>query len=330
MSEQSKTVKPKKAKAKAKKLPVIWLFVLLLFILSIAGIALGALSVFSNFKNEQLPWQHAKAKEQQELFVANNMSHIHRLQEQLNQLNAVLVRRQQAAGANKAKQAVVSVPHFVSAKLYLQLARAELVALGNIKSANSLLLEAQHALAASGQSKLAVKVKDQLAKLKALPTTSYLQLSKQAAALKKQLASLSFRLPIDLKTNQPKTKQDKNEPFYQRALNQSWARIRGLLVIRDNQDVDKLQLTDSARLSTLAMIQYQLNLALSEADQGNWGLYAKSLKAVSAKATVAFEHNAAYQAFSEKLKAFESVSENKQQQGLKALIQMTQKQLGGE
>lgn len=324
---------PPKKKVKSKKLPLQAIFIAGTLVVAAVGVALGGLAVYTDYSHQVLPWQGKKPASNQLLLIADNTGSIHALQMQLDQINAAMVHAN-SPSTNTAKahpQTVLSHPAKLgSAKLYFELAKAELVSLGNVKSALSFINEAQLSLTKNGHSDLAAKVESEIAIAKKMAPTSQSSIENQLSAIEQQLTKLSFRLPIDLSVKQPAHADDKKQPLYQKALNESWDRIKSLLIIRDNQSVNSLQLTDAARASTLAIIGFEINRAKTAALSGNWRLYDQALMQISAKSKSAFMHNNAYIQFMKQVKQAASVTELVMRDKFLSVIDSALERIGGK
>lgn len=309
--------------AKTKKISKHCFLTLILFVV-IGVIAIVALlgagwANFSLYKHHLLGLKSAPVAKTNNLLPVQ--ARISQLQSQIDQLNASIneVAQKQSTAAPKSSgiKPLASAPTFMPidtkqvqadmkqlysrlASFNIEVALAQANVFGHLKSAKASVEQAKTDLMKTGHDTAVNMLNQTLLELDKLPPVNMNHLLAQIDQAQKGLAKLSFKPPVTEKDLQvPETAQETaaHTSKVKAALNQSWHKIKGLLVVRHGNTVGQKLLTDSARVAAIASIRMQLQYARFYAIRHDAALYQVALKRASDLVNMYCQPNAASKAW---------------------------------
>ncbi len=314
------------------------------FILAVLACVGTLFSLGTFFVQKELPWQSRTAwfsESSVNASSANNASSVENmdqkdqiavLQVELEALKASVLKNNSTGlvGGGVAAQNLTAVP-LQLAKMDLHLALAELTQGGDLNLALGFLKTAQQELLAAHcllESQLLAPLITQI-QANNSPNRVASNSQNNINFLIKNLGALSFNLPVniqdintqDLNTqnlthkNNPKNNPSPN--IWESGLEQSWNRIQGLLIIRENQTVGEFLLLDSTREALLASVIFELQDAQGLSHSGQWGAYDQALAQIESQVTLNFQDNAQRQAWLNKLQSLRQAPEIAMQAAIK-------------
>lgn len=302
--------KPITKKKMAKKKGHCWqgmIMILIVAVIAIVALIGAANSNFSLYKHHLMFWQKSTPHKTQFYSIS---ARINQLQSQIDQLNASMNAASQAQPA-ATKTAPVSVPNIKGVQtkvnaLYahlaafnLQVALAQANVFGKLKSTEAAMNQARVDLMHSGQTAAVNALNDSLVAVQKLQPVDVNLLLKKIDKLEKTLSQLKFKPPVsaaDLASESQAVTSAKTGKV-KAALDQSWHKIKGLLVVRHGDTIGQKLLTDSNRVAALASIRLQLQYARFYAIRDESALYKKSLQEAMALASLYCQKTAALKAW---------------------------------